>query len=76
MSFDDAVDVCRYGVTMVLGEMIGDSFSHVASLCLVALLLEESQLSETLLDVDIFRREADEDFRRFKRSSGFPLMND
>ena len=76
MSFDDALDVCRKGSAMVLGDKIGDSFSNVASRFLMLLLLDESQLSELLLDVDNFRREAEQHFRRFKSSSGLPRMKD
>lgn len=61
---------------VVLGDEMGDdSFWHVSSELLV-ILLEESQLSEILLDADIFLREADEHFRRFKSNSGLPRMND
>jgi len=63
------------GSTTVLGDAMGDSFWHVVSRGVV-LLFEESQLSEQLLDVDIFRREADEHFRRFKRRSGLPRIKD
>lgn len=74
-SFDDVLDACKKGSVMVLGDAMGDSFWYVVSRCVV-LLFEESQLSELLLDTDIFRREADEHFRRFKRSSGLPRIKD
>lgn len=61
---------------MVLGERIGESFSHEVSRLLLLLLLDESQLSVQLLGACTFRREVAEHFRRFKSNSGLPLIND